>query len=62
MPAPLPLVLTATVSFLLDVMVVLVGDTVSQERLSEAVSVAVVELLLETVMVWFGGFVAPCTA
>jgi len=26
------------------------------------VSVALVELFLETVMVWLGGFVAPCTA
>lgn len=42
-PAPLPLVLTATVRFLLLVMEVLVGDTVSQDLLSEAVSVALLE-------------------
>lgn len=42
-PAPLPLVLTATVRFLLLVMEVLVGDTVSQDVLSEAVSVALLE-------------------
>lgn len=42
-PAPLPLVLTATVRFLLLVMEVLVGDTVSQDLSSEAVSVALLE-------------------
>lgn len=42
-PAPLPLVLTATVRYLLLVMEVLVGDTVSQDLLSEAVSVALLE-------------------
>jgi hypothetical protein len=55
-------VLTETVSFLLLVMEVLVGDTESHVALSEAVSVAELEYGLETVMVWLGGLVAPCTA
>jgi len=38
---------------------VVAGETVSQVALSEAVSVAVLELVLETVNVWFGGFVGP---
>ena len=50
-PAPLPLVLTATVSCLLLVIDVLAGDTDSQVALSEAVSVTVLELVLETVIV-----------
>jgi hypothetical protein len=41
---------------------VLVGDTVSQVLLSEAVSVVSVELVLEMDIVWFGGLVAPSTA
>ena len=57
-----PLVLTATVSFLLVVTDVVVGDTVSQVALSEAVSVSMEEVALEKVIVWVGGFVAPCTA
>lgn len=50
-PAPLPLVLTATVSCLLLVIDVFAGDTDSQVALSEAVSVTVLELVLETVIV-----------
>jgi hypothetical protein len=38
---------------------VVVGDTVSQVALSEAMSLAALELVLETVNVWFGGFVGP---
>lgn len=58
-PAASSLVLTATVSVALVVMDVVAGETVSQVALSEAVSVAVLELVLETVNVWFGGFVGP---
>lgn len=54
--------LTATVRFTLFVMDVLEGDTVNHEALAEAVSVAARELVLETVIVWLGGLVAPCTA
>lgn len=61
-PAPLPLVLTATVSCVFWVMVVLVGDTDNQVALSESVSVAVLELVFETLIICFGGLVAPCTA
>jgi len=38
------------------------GDTESQEALSEALNVAFRLEVLETVMVWFGGLLAPCTA
>jgi hypothetical protein len=41
---------------------VLAGDTVSQEALSVAVKVTVLVGVLEKDIVWFGGFVAPCTA
>lgn len=62
MPATSAVVFTATVSVLLVVMVVVAGDTVSQEALSEVVNVADQVVGLETAIVWFGGFVAPCTA
>ena len=61
-PATSPVVLTATVSVLLVVIVVVAGDTVSQEALSEVVKVACQVVGLETAIVWFGGLVAPCTA
>lgn len=50
-PAPFPLVLTATESCIVLVMDVLVGDTESQVALSETVSVTVLNLFLETVIV-----------
>lgn len=61
-PAVSPLVFTAAVSFALLVIDVVAGDTLSQVALSEAVSVTVPEEVLEKVIVWFGGFAAPCTA
>jgi hypothetical protein len=57
-----PLILTATVMVARVVTDWLVGDTVSQVALSEAVSVAVVVGTLVKVSVFFVGFVAPCTA
>ena len=57
-----PLVLTATVSITFLIADAVVGDTVSQAALSEAVSVSVEEVALEKVIVCVGGFVAPCTA
>ena len=59
MPADRPLVLTAAVIFPLVVIVVLVGETVNQVALSDAVSVFVEVMVLLTVSVCFGGFVAP---
>jgi hypothetical protein len=41
---------------------VLSGDTLSHDALSEVVNVTLFEMVLETVTVWFGGLVAPCTA
>jgi len=61
-PAISPVVLTATVSVLLVVIGVVAGDTVSQEALSDVVKVVCQVVGLETAIVWFGGFVAPCTA
>ena len=57
-----PLVLTAAVNFALVVMDFVAGDTVSQVALSDAVTVTVPEAVLVKVIVWFGGFAAPCTA
>ena len=57
-----PLVLTAAVNFALVVMDFVAGDTVSQVALSDAVAVTVPEAVLVKVIVWFVGFVAPCTA
>ena len=54
--------MTVATNDALVVMEPLVGDTDSQEALSEDVIVAFHVDFLETVMVWFGGFVAPCTA
>lgn len=61
-PAASPLVFTAAVSFALVVRDVVAGDTVSHVALSEVVIVADPEAVREKVIVWFGGFVAPCTA
>lgn len=61
-PAVSPLALTVAVSFLLVVMEVVAGDSESQDALSEAVKVTVSVPGLETVIVWFGRVVAPCTA
>ncbi|OQW37428.1 MAG: hypothetical protein A4E19_13565 [Nitrospira sp. SG-bin1] len=61
-PAVSPLVLTAAVSFALVVTDVVAGDTVSQVALSEVVRVSEPEAVREKVNIWFGGFVAPCTA
>lgn len=61
-PAARPLILTVTVSVARVVSDWLVGDTVSQVALSEAVSVAGLDWVLLRVNVCFGGFVAPCTA
>ncbi len=54
--------MTAAANFALVVMDVVAGDTESQDTLSEAVIVACHVDFLETVIVWFGGLVAPCTA
>lgn len=43
-------------------MYVVVGDTKSHEALSEAVSVATVDVPVETDIVWLDGFGPPCTA
>jgi len=61
-PAESPLILTEAAIVLLVVMEVLVGDSTSQVALSEAVSVAVLEEFLETVIVWFAGFTLPYSA
>jgi hypothetical protein len=50
-PAARPLVLTAAVIFLLVVIVVLVGETVNQVALSDAVSALVEVLVFLTVSI-----------